>query len=872
MHTSKEIRQSFIDFFQDKGHCFVASSPVVPIDDKTLLFTNAGMNQFKNIFLGNSEPSCLRAVNSQKCIRAGGKHNDLEAVGNDGYHHTFFEMLGNWSFGDYYKREAIAWAWELLTGIWKLPKDKLHATAHHTDAEAFELWKQETDIDPSHITYHGDKDNFWEMGESGPCGPCSEIHFDRGAEFCSNLSEGHVCAVNGDCERYIELWNLVFIQFFRNEKGELNPLPKKYVDTGAGFERLCQVLQGKESNYDTDLFTPLLDKISKLSGKEYTGENGLSHRVIADHIRCLCFALADGGFPSNEGRGYVLRRILRRAARHGRLLGFLEPFLWKLVDCVIEVMGDFFTELKGREAYIKMVIKAEEDRFNHTLDKGLEKFNEITGRLEQDKSIPRIIPGSDAFLLYDTYGFPLDLTTLLAEEKDYEIDLDGFDQEMQAQRERARSASKFGFESRDIDWIEFSEIAPTEFVGYDRNACKARIQRYALNAGAEVHIQMDQTPFYAEAGGQVSDTGFIEGDAFKIRILKVIKIEDYFIHIGQIVEGLIDYAEVLASIDLERRQNIKRNHTATHLLHKVLRDLLGDHVQQKGSLVEEGYFRFDFTHLSAMSPDQIRKVEYSVNEQIRNNLTVKVNLSTLEQARQEGATALFGEKYKDTVRVVEVDGFSKELCGGTHVSATGEIGLLKITSESSIAAGIRRIEGLTGFGAERYLFELEDSMAHLAKQLGCPVQQIQAKTMSLQNQITELESEIKTMVAAQLSTFVNQLIPKAITTGEYALIIEQVELADNDSNRILGDILKDKTRNMIALIFSKVGDKHSLICVVSQDLLPKYHAGKIVSKIASMLDGKGGGRPDFAMAGVKDFSRFEEIKSQIPDLIKSCFQ
>ncbi|MCK4312769.1 MAG: alanine--tRNA ligase, partial [Candidatus Cloacimonetes bacterium] len=523
MLSSKEIRKQFIEFFVKKQHKAVTSAPVIPIDDPTLLFTNAGMNQFKNIFLEQTKPAYLRVVNSQKCIRAGGKHNDLEEVGRDGYHHTFFEMLGNWSFGDYYKKEAITWAWELLTEIWKIPKDKLYATVHHSDKEAFELWENETDIDPAHIEYHGDKDNFWEMAATGPCGPCSEIHFDRGKEFC-NLKDdpNHTCKLNGDCHRYFELWNLVFIQYNRGEDGELTQLSKKYVDTGAGFERIVQILQKKDSNYHTDLFMPIINKISEISGVQYsTDKKGISHRVIADHIRALSFALADGGMPSNEGRGYVLRRILRRAARHGKLLNMKGPFLYKLVDNVVDLMGDHFSELLEKQAHIKLVIKAEEERFNLTLDNGITKFNEIISSLKE-----KTISGKDAFMLYDTFGFPMDLTRIMAEEKGLKVDEKGFEKEMEKQKKRAREAAKFDLKSEEIDWIEFKPTTKTEFVGYRSNSASCNIQKYFIDDDNNVKLVIDKTSFYAESGGQMADTGKIYNDECKIKVTDVKKDND----------------------------------------------------------------------------------------------------------------------------------------------------------------------------------------------------------------------------------------------------------------------------------------------------------------------------------------------------------
>lgn len=863
MLSSKEIRSQFIDFFLSKDHRFVHSSPVVPIDDPTILFTNAGMNQFKSIFLGQKEPEVARAVNSQKCIRAGGKHNDLEEVGKDGYHHTFFEMLGNWSFGDYYKKEAIDWAWELLTEVWKLDKNLLYATVHNSDKEAYALWHEVTDIDPSHITYHGDKDNFWEMGDTGPCGPCSEIHIDRGAQHCnkSHLA-GHKCTVNGDCDRFIELWNLVFIQYNREEDRTLTPLKNRYVDTGAGLERITQVLQGKNSNYETDLFMPIIEKIAEYSGVPYSSETGMSHRVIADHIRCLCFALADGGFPSNEGRGYVLRRILRRAARHGRLLGFAEPFLFSLVDTVIQIMGHHFEELKGKDAYIKMVIKAEEVRFNKTLDKGLMKFDEICAQLRGNT-----IAGKDAFALYDTYGFPLDLSMMLAEEKGLSIDQEGFAAEMEAQRERARNASKFGSAQTEEDWIELSEPTPTIFTGYDKSSDTAVIQRYSINDRQVVAVQLSQTPFYAESGGQVADTGRIYNDDFELKIHDVKKIDDAFIHYGTLSRGAIASPQVNAEIDLERREDITRNHTATHLLHKVLASILGAHVQQKGSLVHPDYLRFDFTHFQALSPSEWDEVEKQVNQAIRANMKVNTKIQDISRAKAEGATALFGEKYGDEVRVVTIDAFSKELCGGTHVSATGDIGILKIVSEGSVAAGIRRIEAVTGRAALTYIADLQKSYAKVAEMLNCPQNMIEQKLEAQKQHIQDLEAKIKQMQASHDQAEIAKMLDSASPQEGFKLIV--AELDEGSDLKAFAEILKEKLRDHIAVILCKKADKLSILVAVGKVLLPQYQAGKLVSALAQKIGGKGGGRPDSAMAGGPLPTDLDKFKELIPQIIKS---
>ncbi len=689
---SKTVRQQFIDFFVNKEHHAVKSAPVIPYEDPTLLFTNAGMNQFKDIFLGRKTAEIKRAVDSQKCIRAGGKHNDLDEVGKDGYHHTFFEMLGNWSFNDYYKKEAISWAWELLTEVWKLPKDKLYATVHDSDEEAFKLWSELTDIDPTHIEYHGDKDNFWEMGETGPCGPCSEIHFDRGEDFC-NLKddENHDCKVNGDCHRYIELWNLVFIQYNRMPDRSLDPLPARFVDTGAGFERICQVLQGYTSNYDTDLFQPIIKEVEKMSGMVYhQDERGTSHRVIADHIRALTFAISDGELPSNEGRGYVLRRILRRAAHHGRLLGMKEPFLFELVDKVVEILGDHYTEISEQLIHTKLIIKIEEKRFNLTLDKGIQRFEEIIANLRatEDK---KTIPGKDAFTLYDTYGFPLDLTRIMAEDTGYIVDEEGFNIEMEQQKQRAREASKFVMADEEIDWIEVDKDIPTEFIGYSDTTSTCRILKYNLDDDNNVKLVLDKTPFYAESGGQVADTGRIYNEKCEIKITDVQKNQDKFVHYGKITRGFINEDQFIAVIESEYRLRIKRNHTATHLLHKALKEVLGDHVNQKGSLVHPDHLRFDFTHFQQLNERELRLVEKLVNEKVRAAMNLETRIMDIDDAKKSGATALFGEKYGDKVRVVSIGDYSTELCGGTHLDNSGEIGLFKITSESSIAAGVRRI-------------------------------------------------------------------------------------------------------------------------------------------------------------------------------------
>ncbi|MDD2230181.1 MAG: alanine--tRNA ligase [Candidatus Cloacimonetes bacterium] len=864
-YSSREIRDQFISFFKERGHSFVHSSPVIPTDDPTLLFANAGMNQFKSIFLGQKEISIPRAVNSQKCIRAGGKHNDLEEVGKDGYHHTFFEMLGNWSFGDYYKQEAIKWAWELLTEVWKLPKHLMYATVHISDTEAFELWNTITDIEPSHISYHGDKDNFWEMGETGPCGPCSEIHIDRGAESCDKQGvEGHICQVNGDCARYIELWNLVFIQYNRETNRELSPLKHRFVDTGAGLERITQVLQKKKSNYETDLFMPIIEKLATLSGVPYNQESGTSHRVIADHVRCLCFALADGGFPSNEGRGYVLRRILRRAARHGRLLGFAEPFLHSLVDTVVSVMGHHYTELAGKEEYIKMVIKAEEERFNKTLDTGLDKLNDLC-----KNAINGVISGIDAFTLYDTYGFPLDLTMIIAAEKGLAVDMEGFNVEMLAQRDRARSASKFTLKTFDTDWIELAKPTPTIFVGYTEQAVNANIQRYSIDDDMNVLLQLDRTPFYAESGGQVADKGTIFNADFELSIHDVKKQDDYTIHYGKLTRGAISTKPINAEIDVQHRKDIARNHTATHLLHRALRDVLGAHVQQKGSLVHSEYLRFDFTHFQGMSAKELRAVEQIVNQAIIENRTLHTDIQDIETAKQAGAIALFGEKYSKEVRVVEVEGFSKELCGGTHVNATGELGFFKISSEASSAAGIRRIEAITGKGALAWIENMQNVTNNIAERLHGTPSTIESKLDALLAHNTQLEAQLKTLQAKTADDYARKLLAQSVEMDEFKLLCIRTNVTTLDELKQITDSLKAQCSDGIALLFNVWEEKLNIVCVVGTKLIPKYHAGKIISKLAVMLDGKGGGRPESAMAGGKALDKIQDVMQDAVNIIKT---
>jgi len=859
MYNSKEIRKQFIDFFESKKHKAVPSAPVIPIDDPTLLFINAGMNQFKDIFFGKKKPEFLRVVNSQKCIRAGGKHNDLDEVGKDGYHHTFFEMLGNWSFGDYYKKEAIIWAWELLTDVWKLPKDKLFATVHHSDEEAYHLWKEETDIDHTHIEYHGDEDNFWEMGNTGPCGPCSEIHIDRGESNC-NLKhiEDHKCRVNGDCHRYIELWNLVFIQYVREEDSSLTHLENKYVDTGAGFERICQVLQDKDSNYHTDLFIPLIRKIEEMSKVKYhKDERGTSHRVIADHIRSLSFAISDGEMPSNEGRGYVLRRILRSAAHHGRLLNLKEPFLYELVDTLVEILGDHYSELKDKLIHTKLIIKVEEKRFNLTLDKGIERFEEIVANLKVNK-LGKIIPGKEAFTLYDTFGFPVELTRIMAEAAGYIVDDAGFKFEMEKQRTRAKEAGNFEVKSSDLEKLNLQNLDETKFIGYECSSNTAKLVNSFVDDEGKVIIVLDRTPFYAESGGQVADIGRIYNEDFEVMINDVQKEHNVIFHFGELRTGTITEGKVFAEVDIENRKRIARNHTATHLLHKALREILGEHVHQKGSLVHPDHLRFDFTHFQQATPRQIKFIEKMVNLKIRENIAVQIESKAIEQAKKDGAVALFGEKYGSEVRVVSVTDFSKELCGGIHINYTGEIGFFKIISESSIAAGVRRIEAITGDKVESYFGLLQDEIDELTRLLKVPKKDIADKIQKLLTENKELQKEIDKIKMNFASSGIDEMILKAKTIGDIKVLVARVSLDNPGKMKELGDRIREKIGVGVAILLAEIDNKVSILTIVTKDLTKKIQAGKIVSKVASIVGGKGGGRPDMAMAGGKDVEKIDE--------------
>lgn len=902
--TSNEIREQFLKFFANKEHKIVDSSPVVPFNDPTLLFINAGMNQFKDVFLGTGTRDYKRAVNTQKCIRVSGKHNDLEEVGHDTYHHTFFEMLGNWSFGDYYKEDAIKWAWELLTEVWKLPKERLWATVYRTDDEAFDIWEKNTDINPSHILRFAEKDNFWEMGDTGPCGPCSEIHINL-TDDIENASL--VNAGRPDC---IELWNLVFIQYNRDEEGKLHELPSKHVDTGMGFERMCAVLQDKTSNYDTDVFTPLIKSIEEISGHSYKHEHQIAMRVISDHIRTLTFAIADGAVPGNEGRSYVLRRLLRRASRYARKLDLEKPFMFQLVDVVADNMGEVFPEIVKHKEHIKKIIKAEEESFNVTLDRGIELFNDelvsiikdilkqnfskefristlqkqsgdhliridkIVGSEEVNhtqillsqwdlKSTKKylgdselLISGDTAFKLYDTFGFPLDLTMVMAKEKGFSVDEKRFDELMREQKDRARKATKTKQgNSGAIKRID-ENTEPTMFLGYDTLESEAEII-----SAEDGYLVVDRSPFYAESGGQVGDTGIAEIGDKRIKITDTQKIGNVIVHK---YDGGLDTApgsKVMLKVDEKRRRDIMRNHSATHLLHAALRKVLGDHVQQKGSFVGPEYLRFDFTHFEKMTHNEIDEVESIVNEKILESLQKMHHRDTpFEEAKKMGAMMFFGDKYGDKVNVVQFGDFTLEFCGGTHVNNTSEIGLFKIISESSIASGIRRIEAVTGRGVEEYIRKQENR-----------IQKSEVRINELLEEKKKLEKELSRLQLEEKLGGIDQIISDSEEVNGINIFKGKVEVAGIDELKSLGDELRNKMKSGVGLLIAQIEDKVQMVCVVSDDLVKekKVLAGKIVGEAAKIVGGGGGGRPHMATAGGKDVDKIDEALKVFPEIIKN---
>ena len=866
MKTAVQIREEFQAFFESKDHTRVQSAPLLPQDDPTLLFTNAGMNQFKDVFLGTGRRSYSRAVDTQKCLRVSGKHNDLEEVGFSPNHHTFFEMLGNWSFGDYFKEEAIAWAWELLSDVWKLPKDRMWATVFggdeedglEADEEAEKLWTRVTDLPANRVLRLGKEDNFWEMGNTGPCGPCSEIHFYLGDDPAQQDAVPDL-----DAEDYVEIWNLVFIQYNRDADGILLPLPAQHVDTGMGFERICSILQGVQTTYDTDVFVPIIGAISEITRKPYNKDHQVPIRVIADHVRTLAFAIADGVLPSNEGRGYVLRRILRRAARFGRSLGMHEPFIFRLVETVVSEMGVAFPEVAEKRDHITRVIRSEEEGFGKTLDRGLEIFDAMQAKGH--------ISGTDAFQLYDTYGFPIDLTRLMAAEKGIEVDEEGFEAQMAAQQERSRLAASFH--------IHLNEPTVTltqkhsEFVGYETLVSDSRIVGQSEQDGM-LNLYLDITPFYAEAGGQVGDTGEIVGEGVRFEVATTFKAGEVIVHQGRLCDGQVEElvgTGVNARVDAETRLNTARNHTATHLMHRALRQVLGDHVHQAGSLVAPDRLRFDFTHFEGVTPAQLDDIVGIVNDAVRRDWAVDISFESFDRAAEMGAMMLFSEKYGDVVRMVQVGDFSLELCGGTHVQRTGQIGLFQLTQETGTAAGVRRIEAVTGPGAEALVREQKKILVDLSSQLSASTSELSDKVANLIAHNRELERELQSLRRERAGSEMDMLVSSALNVNGLRVVAAEVSPPDMDGFRTMGDGLRDALgTGGVGVIGANLDGKASLLAVVTDDLIDRgVQAGNVVKAIAQIVGGGGGGRPHLAQAGGKFPEKIGEALARVPDIIRA---
>ena len=873
--STAEIRQAFLDFFHSKGHQVVASSSLVPHNDPTLLFTNAGMNQFKDVFLGLDKRNYSRATTSQRCVRAGGKHNDLENVGYTARHHTFFEMLGNFSFGDYFKHDAIQFAWELLTSEkwFALPKERLWVTVYESDDEAYEIWEKEVGIPRERIIRIGDNkgapyasDNFWQMGDTGPCGPCTEIFYDHG----DHIWGGPPGSPEEDGDRYIEIWNIVFMQFNRQADGTMEPLPKPSVDTGMGLERIAAVLQHVNSNYDIDLFRTLIQAVAKVTGA--TDLSNKSLRVIADHIRSCAFLIADGVMPSNENRGYVLRRIIRRAVRHGNMLGAKETFFYKLVGPLIDVMGSAGEDLKRQQAQVEQVLKTEEEQFARTLERGLALLDEELAKLSGDT-----LDGETAFRLYDTYGFPVDLTADVCRERNIKVDEAGFEAAMEEQRRRAREASGFGADYNAMIRVD----SASEFKGYDHLELNGKVTALfvdgkavdAINAGQEAVVVLDQTPFYAESGGQVGDKGELKGANFSFAVEDTQKYGQAIGHIGKLATGSLKVGDaVQADVDEARRARIRLNHSATHLMHAALRQVLGTHVSQKGSLVNDKVLRFDFSHNEAMKPEEIRAGEDLVNAQIRRNLPIETNIMDLEAAKAKGAMALFGEKYDERVRVLSMGDFSTELCGGTHASRTGDIGLFRIISESGTAAGVRRIEAVTGEGAITTVHADSDRLSEVAHLLKGDSNNLADKVRSVLERTRQLEKELqqlKEQAAAQESA---NLSSKAIDVNGVKLLVSELSGVEPKMLRTMVDDLKNQLGSTIIVLATVAEGKVSLIAGVSKDVTDRVKAGELIGMVAQQVGGKGGGRPDMAQAGGTDAAALPAALASVKGWVSAKLQ
>jgi alanyl-tRNA synthetase len=863
---STELRELFLDYFRRQGHAVVASSPLVPGNDPTLLFTNAGMVQFKDLFLGKEQRSYTRAATSQRCVRAGGKHNDLENVGYTARHHTFFEMLGNFSFGDYFKRDAIRFAWEFITGELGIPKERLWVTVYETDDEAFDLWRSEAGVPAERITRMGAKSNFWAMGDTGPCGPCTEIFYDHGAE----IAGGPPGSPDEDGDRFVEIWNLVFMQYERSEDGTLTPLPKPSVDTGMGLERISAVMQGVHSNYEFDLFQSLIAAAARATGA--TDLSSPSLRVIADHIRACTFLVVDGVLPSNEGRGYVLRRIIRRAIRHGYQLGQTGPFFSTLVDALVAQMGAAYPELVKGADHARKVLAQEEARFAETIAAGMTILDTAIAALGGDSTIP----GETVFKLYDTYGFPVDLTADIARERGLAIDEPGFEAAMQAQRDRARAASRFGVDLRETVQLD----ARTEFLGYGTTHAQGRIVALidatgatvdVLGAGATGRVVLDATPFYAESGGQVGDVGTLSTAGGAFTVTDTQKLRDAFAHVGSVQSGELRVGDAVeATVVADQRAATARNHSATHLMHEALRHVLGEHVQQKGSLVQPDRLRFDFSHFQAVTAEEIARIEAIVNAEILANREAVTRLMSYDEAVAAGAMALFGEKYGDVVRVLSFGEFSTELCGGTHVSRTGDIGLFKITSEGGVAAGVRRIEAVTGAGALAFFNAGESTLREIGALVRGTRDDVAEKVTALVDRAKKLEREIDSLKARLASGEGADLASRAVSVGAAQVVAARMDGLDAKALRAAVDGLKDKLGSAV-IVLAGLGEdgKITLVAGVTADLTARVKAGELVGSVAALIGGKGGGRPDFAQAGGTDVAALAGALDGVTDWVRA---
>jgi len=889
MITGNDLRRRFLAYFQRNGHTVVRSSPLVPAQDPTLLFTNAGMVQFKAVFLGEERRDYVRAVSAQKCVRAGGKHNDLENVGRTARHHTFFEMLGNFSFGDYFKPDAVAYCWELLTGEWGLPKDRLKATVFTDDDDAFALWKRVAGMSDDRILRLGENDNFWSMGDTGPCGPCSEVHFHQGDHVsCAEEQAGRRCLGPAcDCDRWVEIWNLVFMQFNRDANGVMTPLPKPSIDTGMGLERIAAVVQGKLASYDTDLLRPLIGHVERLSRKPYgtNEEQDVSMRVIADHARTATFLIVDGVTPSNEWRGYVLRRIMRRAMRHGRMLGLLEPFLWDVTTSVVDVLGDAYPEIREQHPRVVQTVKLEEERFAETLDLGMAKIREYLDAHKDDAR--RIADGRFLFTLYDTHGFPTDLAAEVFQDAGWSVtpeSLETFEREMERQRDRGRASGAFRAEE-GADAGAFYATIPQmfgtqRFLGYDRLMSPARIwvivregdwtRSREAREGETVEVILDQTPGYAESGGQVGDTGLIAGRDGRGEILDTYyRGPKVIVHRVKVTQGVLrEDDEVAVSVESRRRQGVRLHHTGTHLLHASLRSVLGTHVTQAGSLVAPDHLRFDFSHGAGLTDREVEQVEQLVNEQVQANIVVNPMEMDLQEALKTGAMALFGEKYGDRVRVIKIGDFSTELCGGTHLEATGQIGLFKVVNEGAVASGVRRIEAVTGEEALRHVGQEEAALRESASLLKIPPLELPRRLAKLLDEQKQLEKQLAQLEARLAKGRALELVSAAKDVAGVPVLAARLDGLDPEGLRSVVDTLRERLSSGVICLGSVVDGKVNLVASVSKDLTKRFQAGKLVQEIAKLVGGGGGGRPDLAQAGGKEPAKLDQALATVPGWVE----